>query len=149
MRWRRCAASACRPDMTETRPQDPRPLQGLRIGFAGLRLMGRPMALHLLEAGPTCACGTVRARRGRCSDLNAGLRHTRRPWRASTIVVLMVATPMPSIRCCSEIGPGIRVWMQGTLVVDMGTTSVMATRDLAGRPVTGRCGLRRCACVGR
>ena len=135
MRWRRCAALACGPDMTETRPQDPGPLQGMRIGFAGLGLMGRPMALHLLEAGADL-CVWNRSRDVAEHLLRPGMQVCDTPadlGRASAIVVLMVA----DTHAVDQVLFGNQGLAQGLdagdLVVDMGTTSVMATRDFAGR----------------
>ena len=126
---------ACRPDMTETRPQDPRPLQGMRIGFAGLGLMGRPMALHLLEAGADL-CVWNRSRDVAERLLRPGMQICDTPadlGRASAIVVLMVA----DTHAVDQVLFGNQGLAQGLdagdLVVDMGTTSVMATRDFAGR----------------
>ena len=121
--------------MTEAMPRDPGPLQGMRIGFAGLGLMGRPMAMHLLEAGADL-CVWNRSRDVAERLLRPGMQICDTPadlGRASAIVVLMVA----DTHAVDQVLFGDQGLAQGLdagdLVVDMGTTSVMATRDFAGR----------------
>ena len=112
-----------------------KPLAGTNVGFIGLGLMGRPMSLNLLAAGarvivhsrsPGPVGGAGRGGR------RPGLQHlppsprqrrtpsspccrTRRPWR--TVL----------------LGKGgvVEGLAPDSLVIDMGTTGVMATRDFA------------------
>lgn len=121
--------------MTEAKRQDDRPLQGLRIGFAGLGLMGRPMALHLLEAGAELRVWN-RTRSVAEQLLRPGMQVSMTPAdlaRASTIVVLMLSDTTAVEQVL--FGPdGLAAGLQpGDVLVDMGTTAVVATRAFAGR----------------
>lgn len=110
-------------------------LQGWRIGFAGLGLMGRPMALHLLDAGADLAVWN-RTRSVAEALGRPGLQICASPSALaarSDIVVLMVAdtTAVDQVLFGAEgAAKGLRA---GALVIDMGTTAAMATREFAGR----------------
>ncbi len=103
------------------------------IGFIGLGLMGRPMALHLHQAGyplvlynrskpvvtELCALGMTTAESPRDAA------------RQSTIIVVMVSDTAATEEVLlgdEGVAQGIR---SGALVIDMGTTAVAATRRFA------------------
>ncbi len=121
--------------MTETTQHDSRPLQGLRIGFAGLGLMGRPMALHLLDAGADLHLWN-RSRGVAEAMLRPGITLCDTPadlGRASTIVVLMLGDTA-AVEQVLYAPDGLASGLQpGGVLIDMGTTAVMATRTLAER----------------
>ncbi|HET8728624.1 MAG TPA: NAD(P)-dependent oxidoreductase [Alphaproteobacteria bacterium] len=106
-----------------------------RIGFIGLGLMGRPMALNLHGAG---AAVTVHNRsRGPVEELAAeGLIPAASPRAAAeaadTVIVMVSDTPAVEAVLTGPDGvvEGLR---PGALVVDMGTTEVPATRRFAER----------------
>ncbi len=114
---------------------DVRPLQGWRIGFAGLGLMGRPMALHLLEAGAELAVWN-RTRRVAEALQRPGMQVCDSPVELAgrcDIVVLMVADT-PAVEQVLFAPMGLAQGLKpGSLVVDMGTTAVMPTRAFAQR----------------
>lgn len=111
------------------------PLQGYRIGFAGLGLMGRPMCLHLLQAGAELF---VWNRTGRVADAlrRPGLQSCDTPAALAgnaDILVLMVADTAAVGQVLfgpDGLAQGLRA---GSLVIDMGTTAVMPTREYAAR----------------
>mgnify|MGYP001821876506 CR=1 FL=1 len=110
-------------------------LHGWRVGFAGLGLMGRPMAGHLLSAGADlCVWNRTRSvaeafeqPRVQICDSPADLAGR------SDIVVLMLAdTPVVEqvLFGPNGLSEGLRA---GSMVIDMGTTAVMPTREFARR----------------
>jgi 3-hydroxyisobutyrate dehydrogenase-like beta-hydroxyacid dehydrogenase len=118
--------------MTETAD---RPLHGQRIGFAGLGLMGRPMCLHLLAAGADLAVWNRTARVAEqlrrpgmrvCADPAALAAH-------SDIVVLMLADTAAVEQVLFGADGLVEGLRPGSLVIDMGSSAVMATREFARR----------------
>ncbi|NCA69743.1 MAG: NAD(P)-dependent oxidoreductase [Sphingobacteriia bacterium] len=106
-----------------------------RIGFIGLGIMGRPMALNLLEAGYQL---TVHARRHASMQplIEAGARPAASPAQAAEgadLIVTMVADTAD----VEEVILGEQGVMQGAragaIVVDMSTISPAVTRALAAR----------------
>jgi 2-hydroxy-3-oxopropionate reductase len=112
-----------------------RPLHGLKVGFAGLGLMGRPMARNLFLAGAELSVWN-RTRAVAESFLQAGMTLREDPAglaAGADILVLMLADTV----VVEEVlfGPrGLAAGLAaGSLVIDMGTTAVAATRDFAAR----------------
>ncbi|MCG6968041.1 MAG: NAD(P)-dependent oxidoreductase [Chromatiaceae bacterium] len=115
--------------------EDTGTLHGVRVGFAGLGLMGRPMCLNLLAAGADLKVWN-RTRSTAEAFVRPGMQICDSPAalaRASDIVVLMLAdtTVVEQIL----FGPdGLEQGLHaGTLLIDMGTTAVMPTREFARR----------------
>ncbi|MCB2099883.1 MAG: NAD(P)-dependent oxidoreductase [Rhodobacterales bacterium] len=100
------------------------------VGLIGLGLMGRPMALNLMDAGyPVVGHNRSRAV---VDDLAAqGMEPADGPAavaaKADTIILMLTDTP--AVRAVMESLLG--ALRPGSLVIDMGTTAVTATRDLA------------------
>jgi 3-hydroxyisobutyrate dehydrogenase-like beta-hydroxyacid dehydrogenase len=111
------------------------PLAGQRIGFAGLGLMGKPMAAHLFDAGAELAVWN-RTRAVAEAWRRPGVRlcaHPNALGRASDIVVLMLAdTEVVGEVLFGDHGLADGL-ARGSLVIDMGTTAVAATREFAAR----------------
>ena len=110
-------------------------LSGYHIGFIGLGLMGRPMCLHLHRAGAEL---TIHNRSRAVVDelIQPGIVAADRPAevaRQADMVVLMVSDT-PAVEQVI-FGPNglIRGLQPGTLIIDMGTTSAMATREFSRR----------------
>ncbi|MEE8351821.1 MAG: NAD(P)-dependent oxidoreductase [Rhodospirillales bacterium] len=107
-------------------------LDGQKIGFIGLGLMGKPMAKNLQDAGAEMI---VHNRSQGVVDELAGLGMT--PARslaevaevADTIIMMLSDTPAVENVLADLIG-GVT---PGALVIDMGTTKVIATREFAGQ----------------
>jgi len=110
-------------------------LTGYKIGFIGLGLMGRHMCLNLHRAGANLY---IYNRSRQVLDELAQTRMTpcgspAEVGRAVDIVILMVSdTPAVEQVLFGDNGlaQGLR---QNTLVIDMGTTAVVATREFAKR----------------
>ena len=118
-------------------------LQHLTVGFIGLGLMGRPMALNLQRAGATLVVHNRSP--GPMDEMRAlGMRTAASPAevaRAASVCILML-TDTPSVQ---QVVTGPQGLLEGMgagdaadrladrLVIDMGTTAVTATRELAAR----------------
>jgi 3-hydroxyisobutyrate dehydrogenase-like beta-hydroxyacid dehydrogenase len=105
-------------------------LQGQTIGFIGLGLMGIPMCHNLLRAGADLVV-TNRSPEPRRIMAEAGATAVDSPAevarRAGTIIIMVADTAaVESVLTGKDsITDGLQ---DGTLVIDMGTTSVPATR---------------------
>ena len=114
---------------------DSRPLAGWRIGFIGLGLMGKPMCLNLLNAGAEIC---VFNRSATAIDEIKNTKVTVMPDPAAVaaevdLVILMLAdTPAVEQVLFTERGVAQGVHAN-SLIVDMGTTATLATRDFASR----------------
>ena len=108
-------------------------LKGRKIGFIGLGLMGKPMALNLKAAGAEMIVHN--RSQGVIGELTgAGMTPAKTPadvtGQAETVILML-----PDTQAVEKVllGPdgavgGLR---PGTLIIDMGTTKVMATRTFA------------------
>jgi 3-hydroxyisobutyrate dehydrogenase-like beta-hydroxyacid dehydrogenase len=112
-----------------------KPLHGRRIGFAGLGLMGRPMALHLLDAGADLSVwNRTRAVADRLR--RPGMRICGSPAElagGSDILVLMLADTAVVEQVLFGPGGLVEGLRADSLVIDMGSTAVMPTREFAAR----------------
>lgn len=103
------------------------------IGFIGLGLMGQPMAMHLHDAGyPVVIYNRSRpvveqlaARRMMAAGSPREVAE-----RATVIVVMVSDTPAVEQVLLGDNGV-VHALQPGSVVVDMGTTAVMPTRDFA------------------
>jgi 2-hydroxy-3-oxopropionate reductase len=106
-----------------------------RVGFIGLGIMGRPMALNLLKAGHPMA---VYARRPESLEplMAAGAEACGSPAElaARSGIVFTMVSDTPDVEQVL-FGPGgvIEGVRDGSVVVDMSTVSPSATRDMARR----------------
>ncbi len=112
-------------------------LQGRKIGFIGLGLMGKPMALNLKAAGAEMIIHN--RSQGVIEELTGeGMTPAKTPAdvasSADTVILMLPDTPAVEkvLRGPSGVVSGL-VSGRGpeTLVIDMGTTKVMATRTFA------------------
>jgi len=108
-------------------------LSGQKIGFIGLGLMGRPMAGHLAQAGAEMTI--FNRTREKIEDLGSeGMAIAESPravTEAAEMVILMVsntAAVQDVMGGAAGVLAGVR---PGRLIIDMGTTAVGATRELA------------------
>jgi 2-hydroxy-3-oxopropionate reductase len=105
----------------------------LKIGFIGLGIMGRPMALHLLKAGHQMRVWARRAE-SMAPLIDAGAEEAASPAdcaRGCDVVFTMVSDT-PDVEQV-VVGPGgvIEGVQPGAVVVDMSTVSPVATRAIA------------------
>lgn len=107
-------------------------LTGQRLGFIGLGLMGQPMARLLAGAG---AILTVTSRSpGPVNDaVHLGMTAAAGPASvaaAADIVILMLTDTAGVEAVAAQVLPALK---PGQMVIDMGTTAVATTRDLAAK----------------
>jgi 3-hydroxyisobutyrate dehydrogenase-like beta-hydroxyacid dehydrogenase len=111
------------------------PLAGRRIGFIGTGVMGRWMIGHLAAAGAEL---TIQNRSRAKADALAGpgVRVADTPAEAAhgaDTVILMVTDTLAVEGALFGDGGAAEGLAPGSLLIDMGTTAVTATRDFAGR----------------
>ena len=115
------------------------PLSGHVVGFIGLGLMGRPMAMNLHAAGAEVVIhNRSRAVVDALAAEGLAPAHSPREVAERAPVVIVMATDTPAVERIVGAGDGIAngIAPEG-LVIDMGTTAVEATRALA-RTIEGR-----------
>jgi 2-hydroxy-3-oxopropionate reductase len=105
----------------------------MKIGFVGLGIMGRPMALHLKEAGHEIH---VPERASLPAEIRAAatvLPDARAVAQAAEIVILMVPDT-PDVEAALFHSAGVADGLSpGKLVIDMSSISPTATRGFAAR----------------
>lgn len=110
-------------------------LLGYNIGFIGLGLMGRPMCLNLHNAGARMLVHN-RSRRVVEQLRRPGIEAADNPAevaRSADMVVLMVSDT-PAVERVLFAEDGVMDGLQkGSLIIDMGTTAVVATRQFAAQ----------------
>lgn len=113
----------------------PHALDGKTIGFIGLGLMGKPMALNLFAAGAKVIIHN-RSRQVVDDLASLGLTPAQSPAevaRLADTVILMTPDTNAVEKVLFGTDGVIEGLRQGTLVADMGTTEATATRDFAQR----------------
>ncbi|MDJ0391392.1 2-hydroxy-3-oxopropionate reductase [Roseomonas sp. E05] len=105
----------------------------MKIGFIGLGIMGRPMALHLKEAGHELF---VPERASLTEEIRAAATVLPNPSAvagAAEVIILMVPDT-PDVEAVLFGAKGVAEGLQpGKLVIDMSSISPTATRDFARR----------------
>lgn len=110
-------------------------LSGRSVGFIGLGLMGRPMAVNLHAAGATL----VIPRRAAASMADLGsdrveiLETPAAIAKAADIVILMLASADAMVEVCLGTDGLADAATPNTLVMDMGTTDAATTASIAAR----------------
>ena len=108
-------------------------LKGLTIGFIGLGLMGRPMCRNLMNAGASLVV-TNRSEPPRIILQKDGALPVATPAevasRAGTIILMVADTPAVETVLTGRNGV-IEQVQPGSLIIDMGTTMMPATRAFA------------------
>ena len=109
------------------------PTGTIRAGFIGLGVMGRPMALHLLEAGFPLTVAS-RSPGPVASVVAAGATAAATPTEvahASDVVILMLPDP-PDVDHVIFSGDGLAGGLaRGSVIVDMSTGDPLLTREWA------------------
>lgn len=104
------------------------------LGFIGLGLMGKPMCRNLIEAGYDLLV-TNRSVHPRAELAEAGATPLETPGqvaaKADAIIIMVADTAAVESVLLGEDGV-IHSLKNGSLVIDMGTTSVVETRRFAG-----------------
>ncbi len=107
----------------------------MKLGFIGLGVMGRPMALHLIEAGHELS---VYARRAEAAQplVDAGAKACASPAEVaanSEVVFTMVTTGADVEQVALGEGGILHGAKPGTVVIDMGTIPPGAARRIAAQ----------------
>ena len=108
----------------------------MKVGFIGLGIMGRPMALNLLKGGHEV---TVWARRAESMQplLDAGAKGAANPAdvaRAVDVAISMVADAPDVEQVMLDVGSGVvAAHKPGLVAVDMSTILPASARDIAAR----------------
>lgn len=112
-----------------------RPLEGRRIGFIGTGVMGRWMIGHLASAGAVMAIQN--RTRAKAEALAAPAIHIadtpEDATRGAELTILMVTDTAAVEEALFGPSGAAGSLAEGSLVIDMGTTAVAATRDFAAR----------------
>lgn len=107
----------------------------MMLGFIGLGTMGQPMALNLLRAGHVLLAYARNPQRAE-PLLAAGARLADSPHavaQAAEVLFLNVSDDAALENVLFGSAGAASALREGSVVVDMGTTSPAATRDFAGR----------------
>ncbi len=111
----------------------------MKIGFIGLGIMGRPMALNLKNAGHDLV---VPERGSLTAEIRAAatvVGNAAAVAAASEVVILMVPDT-PDVEAVLFGAGGVAEGLKpGTLVIDMSSISPIATKDFAARIVAKGC----------
>ena len=111
----------------------------MKIGFVGLGIMGRPMALNLKNAGHDLI---VPERASLTAEIRAAasvVANTATVAAASEVVILMVPDT-PDVETALFGAGGVAEGLKaGTLVIDMSSISPIATKDFAARIIAKGC----------
>jgi 2-hydroxy-3-oxopropionate reductase len=116
-------------------------LNGRTIGFIGLGLMGRPMSLNLMNAGAAVSVFDVvpeALSRQAALGMTAAASPAAAAETAEVVVVMVSDTPSVEAVLLGENGV-VGALKPGTLVIDMGTTAVPATRRFAAAVAAKGC----------
>lgn len=104
-----------------------------KVGFIGLGLMGKPMCRNLIKAGIDLVV-TSRSAQSRQEIARAGAEAVDTPGRIgglADIVIIMVADTAAVESVLLGANGLLGQLREGSLVIDMGTTSVLQTRHFA------------------
>jgi 2-hydroxy-3-oxopropionate reductase len=113
------------------------------VGFVGLGVMGRPMALNLLKAGyPLTVYNRTAERAAAVAEAGASVAVSPQAVAAASRIVFVNVSDDAAVEAVL-FGPAglVHGLAEGAIVVDMGTTSPAATRRFAQRLVERRCTL--------
>jgi 2-hydroxy-3-oxopropionate reductase len=105
----------------------------MKIGFIGLGIMGRPMALHLQAAGHTLLVAERASLTAEIRSAASVLPDATAVARQAEVVILMVPDT-PDVEAVLFGPGGVAAGLAaGTLVIDMSSISPTATKDYAAR----------------
>jgi 2-hydroxy-3-oxopropionate reductase len=118
-----------------TNNNDSRPLAGWRIGFIGLGLMGKPMCLNLLSAGAElCVFNRSAAAIDEIKNAQVTVMSDPAAVAAEVDLVILMLADTPAVEQVLFAERGVAQGIHAnSLIVDMGTTATLATREFAHR----------------
>ncbi len=111
------------------------PLPEINVGFIGLGLMGKPMARNLYAAGLDLVVhsrskGPVDALLEECKNMRSETSPASLARKSDIIVLMLSDTPAVDTVLQGENGVFSTI-QPGTLIIDMGTTDTLKTREFA------------------
>ena len=114
---------------------DSRPLAGWRIGFIGLGLMGKPMCLNLLSAGAElCVFNRSATAIDEIKNTKVTVMADPAAVAAEVDLVILMLADTPAVEQVLFAERGVAQGVNAnSLIVDMGTTATLATREFARR----------------
>ena len=114
---------------------DSRPLAGWRIGFIGLGLMGKPMCLNLLSAGAElCVFNRSATAIDEIKTTKVTVMADPAAVAAEVDLVILMLADTPAVEQVLFTERGVAQGVHAnSLIIDMGTTATLATRDFASR----------------
>ena len=118
-----------------TNNNDSRPLAGWRIGFIGLGLMGKPMCLNLLSAGAElCVFNRSATAIDEIKTTKVTVMADPAAVAAEVDLVILMLADTPAVEQVLFTERGVAQGVHAnSLIIDMGTTATLATRDFASR----------------
>jgi len=108
-------------------------LSGITIGFIGLGFMGKPMSSNLLEAGAQLVV-TNRSEPPRREMEQKGATSVESPAKVAEIadIIILIVSDTPAVESVLTGPEGVFATIRpGSLIIDMGTTLLPATRSFA------------------
>jgi 2-hydroxy-3-oxopropionate reductase len=105
----------------------------MKIGFIGLGIMGRPMALNLKKAGHELIVPERASLTGEIRDAATVVADAKAVAAAAEVVILMVPDTPDVEQVLFGAGGVAEGLKPGTLVIDMSSISPTATKDFAAR----------------
>jgi 3-hydroxyisobutyrate dehydrogenase-like beta-hydroxyacid dehydrogenase len=108
-------------------------LSGITIGFIGLGFMGKPMSGNLLEAGAQLIV-TNRSKPPRREMEKRGAASVETPAKVAEIadIIILIVSDTPAVESVLTGPEGVFTSIRpGSLIIDMGTTLLPATRSFA------------------
>ena len=116
-------------------------LSGQTIGFIGLGLMGKPMCHNLIKAGAKLVV-TNRSEAPRVEMRKLGATTVATPSEVAelTDIIVIIVADTPAVETVLHGPEGVMKTIQpGTLIIDMGTTLMPATKSFAEQAQTKGC----------
>ena len=105
----------------------------MKIGFVGLGIMGRPMALHLKAAGHELFVPERKSLTAEIRDAASVLPDAAAVAKAAEVIILMVPDT-PDVEAALFSAGGVAAGLsKGKLVIDMSSISPTATKDFAAK----------------
>ena len=118
-----------------TNNNDSRPLAGWRIGFIGLGLMGKPMCHNLLSAGAElCVFNRSAAAIEEIKNAQVTVMSDPAAVAAEVDLLILMLADTPAVEQVLFAEHGVAQGVHtNSLIIDMGTTAALATREFAHR----------------
>ena len=105
-----------------------------KVGFIGLGIMGKPMALHLLKAGHELFVYSLPSVPAEVTEAGAKACTSSTDVAQKSDIIIVMVPDTPDVEKVLFAGDGVAKGLsKGKIVVDMSSISPMATKDFARR----------------